>query len=313
MSSDARYRILPALLLGTLLAAAGPAPGGDDVPAFDGDRALELVRQQCDLGPRTPGSPGIAQLRQLILDTAEAAGLRATTLCFDGVVPVTEDSVTFCNVVVSAGPRGGARLWLAAHYDTRPISDRDPDPARRGEPLPGANDGGSGTAVLLHLMELLGSRPPEHGVDLIFFDGEDGGHAGDPYSYCLGSAQLARTWRDFGNPLAEGEPAGLVLLDMVGQEGLRVPMEMYSLQQAPEWTRHVFERAARLGLDAFVPARGPAVYDDHVPFLQQGVAAVDLIDFDYTYWHTTADTVDKCAAVSLAQVGALVVDLVYRP
>jgi Zn-dependent M28 family amino/carboxypeptidase len=222
-------------------------------------------------------------------------------------------TVQICNLVVSAGPSGGQRLWLGAHYDTRPVSDRDPDPAKRTLPLIGANDGASGVAVLLHLLEILGANPPPTGVDLLFFDGEDSGLAGDAAGFCLGSRHLASTWRQFGNPLSLGNPRGLIVLDMVGEKNLQIPMEAYSAVNAPAWTEAVFARAGRLGLTAFVPERGPAVYDDHVPFLEQGIPAVDLIDFDFPQWHTSEDTPDVCSESSLSEVGRLMVDLIYRP
>jgi len=127
------------------------------------------------------------------------------------------------------------------------------------------------------------------------------------------SSRLAAAWRDFGSPLAGGEPEGLVLLDMVGKRDLAIPMEAYSLQQAEALTRAVFGRAAELGLDPFVALPGPAVYDDHVPFLRAGIPAVDLIDFDYPEWHTLRDTPDRCAAASLEAVGRLAWDLCRRP
>ena len=180
-------------------------------------------------------------------------------------------------------------------------------------PLTGANDGASGVAVLLHLMETLGTNPPPQGVDFLFFDGEDSGLAGDPGGFCLGSRPLAATCRDFGNPLSEGTPRGLIVLDMVGQKNLQIPIEAYSLVNAPEWTEAVFDRAGQLGLAAFVPQRGPAVYDDHVPFLEKGIPAVDLIDFNFPQWHTTGDTPEICSAVSLAEVGRLMLALIYNP
>jgi hypothetical protein len=150
-------------------------------------------------------------------------------------------------------------------------------------------------------------------VDLIFFDGEDYGVEGDLGAYCMGSRRLARSWDGFGSPLAGGEPTGLILLDMIGERGLQVPRELHSLQQAPAWSDAVYRRAAELGLWAFPDRPGPAVYDDHVPFLQAGVPAVDLIDFDFPEWHTTADVPAVCAPESLEQVGRLVTDIVYRP
>ena len=273
---------------------------------------MELIVQQCDLGPRTPGSEGNLHLREAIVAAAEEAGLPVQLVCFEDERQQGDGLVTLCNIVVSAGPPAGPRLWLGAHYDTRPVSDMDPDPARRSEPLVGANDGASGVAVLWHLIELLGRQSPPSGVDLIFFDGEDSGVSGDPYSFCRGSAHLARTWQDFGSPLAGGEPTGLIVLDMIGKAGLQVPMEQYSLNWARDWTEEVFARAGQIGLDVLIAKPGRAVFDDHVPFLQAGIPAVDLIDFDYPQWHTVDDTPEHCSAASLAGIGRLVVDLVYR-
>ncbi|MFH1842815.1 MAG: M28 family peptidase [bacterium] len=292
--------------------AADPSATGG-VPVFDGDRAMEWLVYQCELGPRIPGSDGNRELREAIVALADSLGLGATTLCFEINDPYAEQRLELCNVVLSVGPHGGSRLWLGAHFDTRPFCDRDPDPARRELPLVGANDGASGVAVLLHLAELLAQRPPSRGVELIFFDGEDYGREGDLNGYCLGSRYLASHWRDFGCPLSYGEPVGLILLDMVGKKGLSIPMEYYSLNQARDWTQQIFERAANLGLTAFQPTAGRAIYDDHVPFLQAGIPAVNLIDFDYPQWHTSQDLPDNCAAASLAEVGTLLIDCIYRP
>lgn len=284
-----------------------------DVPVFSGDRAMELLVQQCEIGPRTPGSPGNAELRQLILKLARKQRLSASELCFDVDNPMGEGQVELCNIVVSAGPAGGDRLWLGAHFDTRPISDKDPDPAKRDLPLVGANDGASGVAVLLHLMELFGEQMPAQGVDLLFLDGEDSGTAGKPMEYCLGSAHLAQTYQDFGHPLSSGNCQGVIILDMVGDRDLVIPQEEYSRRYSPQLLNKVYERAAKLGLTAFVFEPGPPVYDDHVPFIQAGLPAIDLIDFDYPQWHTAADTPEACSAASLEQVGRLMVDLLYHP
>ncbi len=311
------YRSLFPVLLSVILAAFSAASGfgGEPVPVpdFSGDRAMELLIAQCDLGPRTPGSAGNRQLRKMILDLARKNGFKARTLCFDATDPMTGEPVQVCNIVVSVGMHPENRLWLGAHYDTRPVCDRDSDPELRSTPLTGANDGASGVAVLLHLMEILGENPPAQGVDFLFFDGEDSGLSGDPGGFCLGSRQLAATCRDFGNPLSQGTPRGLIVLDMVGKKNLQIPMEAYSLVNAPEWTESVFDRAQQLGLTAFVKHRGPAIYDDHAPFLEIGIPAVDLIDFDFPQWHTTGDTPDICSAASLAEVGLLILDLIYHP
>ena len=294
------------------VAQAESEPGPPD---FQGQRAMELLIDQCEMGPRSPGSAGNLQLRELIIDKAREGGLRVSTYMFTTEMPMGESPVELCNVIVSAGPDSrepGSRLWLGAHFDTRPVSDRDKDPAQREQPLVGANDGASGVAVLLHLMELMIENPPEAGVELIFFDGEDSGTGGQLGSFCIGSQKLAATLGDFDNPLDKEACQGLIVLDMIGDRNLFVPMEGYSLENAPEFCHMVFGRAAELSLPAFSMTPGRAIFDDHVPFLQQGVAAVDLIDFDFPSWHTTEDTPAACSAESLQQVGTLVTDLVYR-
>jgi glutaminyl-peptide cyclotransferase len=309
-------RFLIPVLLAALTAGQRPVLAETPTPVFSGETAFAWLERQVALGPRVPGTAGNRALRDLILATAREHGLTATTVCLDVTDPLGGDEIEICNVVVDVpgtGASDAGRLWLGAHFDTRPIADRDPDPERRGRPVPGANDGASGTAVLLHLMELLAAAPPPTDVTLLFFDGEDSGPAGDPLGFCLGSRHLARSWDAFGSPLAGTPPRGLILLDMVGQRGTRIPMEGYSARYAPEWTARVFERAGRLGLTAFVAEPGRAVYDDHVPFLEAGIPAVNLIDFDYPEWHTTHDLPDACSPESLAAVGILVWDLVRNP
>jgi len=299
--------LLVGLLASSLLAGAGAS--------FNGGRAMELLIQQTDMGPRTPGSSGNLELRNFIISQAELSHLSYQTHIFKTEMSMGVSPVELCNIIVSAGPEGstaGPRLWIGAHFDTRPVSDRDPNPDLRKTALVGANDGASGVAVLLHLMEILAEYPPAVGVDLIFFDGEDSGISGDAGSYCIGSQKLASTLGDFGNPLSADDVEGLILLDMIGDADLFIPMEGYSLRNAPGFTKKVFLRALDLGLSAFSMSPGPSVFDDHVPFIQQGIAAVDLIDFQYPHWHTTTDTPEACSAGSLHQVGRLVTDLVYH-
>jgi len=297
------------LILALLLWTAAVAADGE----FSGERAMHWIRAQTELGPRVPGTPGHRALQELILAHADSLGLRATVLRHVETSPLTGEEMPLAQIVVSAGPDDGDRLWFGAHYDTRAHADRDPERGARTEPIAGANDGASGTAVLLHLMELLAAAPPAVGVDLLFFDGEDQGRSGELRSYCLGSAWLAPRRQDFGNPLAGGDPIGLVLVDMVADLDPSIPMEGYSLRYAGNWTRAVFQRAAELGLDVFQPWEGRAVYDDHVPFLEAGVPSVDLIDFDYPDWHTRADDLDAVGPRGPGQVGTLLLDLARRP
>jgi len=314
---------LPAVALPTAESNSAGRPNDQQdvaggLPAFSGERAMAWLTYQCELGPRFPGSPGIQARRDRIAAHADSLGLRFAQLCFTTTDPLGGAAVELCNLIISADPAdrqpvGAERLWIGAHYDTRPICDHDPDPARRDTPLSGANDGASGTAILLHLAELLVEQPPARGVDLIFFDGEDSGRGGDVAGFCLGSKHLAATWQDFSCPLAIGRPSALLILDMVGEKNLLIRQERYSARYADTLLQQVFDRAAQLGLTAFRNEPGPAVYDDHVPFLQAGIPAIDLIDFDFPQWHTSADTPAICSPASLEQVGVLVTDIIYRP
>jgi len=307
------------ILLGGALTLAVPIlVGAQTAPTaeFSGERAFYWLETQVAMGPRVPGTAGNRQLQGLIVTTARDLGFAVSTACLQVDDPLSDDVMEICNVVVTIAGSGASdadRLWLGAHFDTRPISDQDPDPARQGLPLLGANDGGSGVAILLHLMELMNVQTPPTAVNLLFFDGEDSGTPGIPDSFCLGSQHLARTWREFGSPLAGPQPRGLIVLDMVAGQNLSIPMEGFSLQYAPAWTAAVFDRAAQLGISSLLAGAGRPVYDDHVPFLLAGIPAVDLIDFDYPQWHTMDDLPAACSPESLAEVGKLVWDLITNP
>ncbi len=286
----------------------------NDVPRFSGDEAQIKLEFQCELGPRIPGSPGNRALQDTLLARAEVLGFPGRRACFDTLSPLTGENMEVCNLVITIPGLGeGPALWLGAHFDTRPVCDQDPVLELRSQPLPGANDGASGVAVLWQLMEECRKTSPPRDVVLIFFDGEDSGLSGDPAGFCLGSSHLVSRWRTFGSILPEGFPQGMILLDMIGDIDLRIPQERYSLAYAADWTQKIFNRASELGLPAFVSEAGGGVYDDHIPFLQRRIPAVDLIDFDYPPWHTTGDVPGKCGPGSLEQVGRLLVDLVYHP
>ncbi|MCJ7749934.1 MAG: M28 family peptidase, partial [Armatimonadetes bacterium] len=173
----------------------------------------------------------------------------------------------------------------------------DPDPANRSRPILGANDGASGVAVLLEIARVLKAHPPSQRVTIVLFDGEDyGPTAKDMF---LGSKHFART---FAGPKVEWA----VLLDMVGDRDLKIRPERFSVQGAPAVVDRIWSAAEKIGATAFVRNPGPAILDDHVFLLDRGIPCIDVIDFDYPHWHTLADTPDKCAPDSLAQVGRVI-------
>jgi acetylornithine deacetylase/succinyl-diaminopimelate desuccinylase-like protein len=271
---------------------------------FSADSAMAHLVHQVSLGPRVPGTGAHRRCAEWIEARLRARGLAVER---DPFMAQTPDGKVWplVNLLGRAGPPGDGRILFVAHWDTRPWADQDPDPARRDTPIPGANDGASGVAVLLELARCLAGAPLPRGVDLLFADGEDLGRGGDLSGFCLGSRRFAareaaRYWR-------------VVVVDMVGDRDLEIPMEPTSARRAPEVVDWVWTRAARLAPEVFTTRLGPTVYDDHVPFLDAGVPAVDLIDFDYPAWHTLKDDLDQVEARSLGIVGRLLLDLARNP
>jgi Zn-dependent M28 family amino/carboxypeptidase len=196
---------------------------------------------------------------------------------------------TLANITARQRPAPGPLILLAAHYDTRRFADRDP--ASPGDPVPGANDGASGVAVLLELARVLGEREPTCDLRLVFFDGEDNGGI-EGWEWAVGARQYAET--------LEREPLAVVVVDMVGDKDLDLPLERTS---SPDLAAEIWSVAQARGLSAFRSEPGPAVLDDHTPFLARGWRAVDIIDLSYPAWHTVDDTLDMVSAESLDQVG----------
>jgi len=293
---------LPLVLLASV---GGPACGSAPRGEVDGARALARVARQVDAGPRVPGSPGHATVQDWI--AAELTRLGGTVERQRFTDSTLADPLPLANVIGRFGPpavAGGRRIVLAAHYDTRPWCDQDPDPARRGDPVPGANDGGSGVAVLLEVAELMSRRPPPVVVDLVFFDGEDQGRPDQPEEFSLGA-------KGFAARLTEPRPTAAFVFDMVGDRDLNIHPEQRSAEQAANLVAMVLAGARATRARGFREQPRHRVTDDHVPMLEAGVPAVDIIDMDYGAWHTHRDRIDQVSAASLAEVARVAAWLVY--
>jgi len=302
-----------------LAASAAGCSASAGLPPADGARALELVRRQVDFGPRVPGTAAHDSCGAWIAARLRAAGARrvreqsfADSVPGWGAVRLTNLAASFGPDRPEGGARGGA-LLLAAHWDSRPWCDRDPDPGMRGRPLPGANDGGSGVAVLLLLAEAFGRRPPARRVDLLFLDGEDLGTLAHLDGFFRGARHLAAD-----PPRARAE-LGLspeyhlgVLLDMVGGRGASFPREPNSVLRAPAAVAEVWETARRLHEGAFVDDVGPSVQDDHLALNDAGIPTVDVIDLSYPEWHTSRDTPAALDPAGMAACFRVLAELAYR-
>jgi hypothetical protein len=294
-------RSFPAgLAIAVSLTASAAALADVRVPGtFSGPRAMAELVAQVQAGPRIPGTPSAArtltrierQVRTWVRDVRRE--------------PFEHEGQRMTNLVARLAPGRGRPILVAAHWDTRRWCDRDPDPRWQATPLPGANDGASGAAVLVELARALSGHPLEHEVRLVWFDGEDWGREAD--DMFLGARAHLRAHLD-------DPPDWGILLDMVGERGARIPREGFSEAQAPGLLRAIYRRARTLGLSGTFPdVPGQAVLDDHTVFLDRGIPVVDLIDFDYPEWHTHGDTPDRCSAESLEDVGRLVMSCILDP
>jgi len=276
------------------------------LPAFDSARAYSLLERQCAFGPRVPGTEAHGQCRAFLVNELQQHADRVSEQTFSHFVAALNREVTLTNIIAAFNLNAGKRALLCAHWDSRPWADQDPDSSMHQTPVAGANDGASGVAILLEVSRLLRLHPPDVGVDIILFDGEDLGISGQSRSFALGSQHFAQNKDKRYNPMF-----GL-LLDMVGDRSLEIYQEANSWRYASGLTQEVWDKASDLGISEFIPRVQHEVFDDHVPLIETGIPMVNLIDFDYPHWHTTEDTPDKCSAESLDKVGRVVLAMVYR-
>ncbi len=273
-------------------------------PVFDGQQAFGFLEAQCDIGHRFPGSPEHEDLQRYLAGKLEEFGANVSFQPFDGILS-TGDTLHLINIIGNYNTRSKRRILLGAHFDTRPVADMDPDPENRNKPIIGANDGASGVAVLLEIARVLQEHPPPVGVDIVLFDGEDYGEAGKPDDFCLGSTHFASHMKGY-------RPFSVIIVDMIGEKDLVIDMEGFSRAAAPDLYNEIFDIAEKLGFDQFRREAGATLIDDHLPFIQAGLQAVDLIDFDYEYWHTLEDTPDKCSPASLEAVGRVLMEYIWQ-
>jgi glutaminyl-peptide cyclotransferase len=274
---------------------------------FDGAAAFELLRRQVEFGPRAPGTPGHqAQLQWMEAFLREHTP-DVTLQPFTHVSGRTGQTLRMTNVLARFNADSRQRVLLVAHWDTRPTADEDRDPARRNQPILGANDGASGVAVLLQLATVLSRHSPPIGVDLLLVDGEDWA----PGEMFLGSTYFAANLPPGYRPLYG------IVVDMVADQNPVFPVEGYSNEYAPEVVARVWRLAAELGYERFFPNRaGPYVMDDHIPLNRAGIRTIDIIDFDYgpgnRFWHTHQDVVENTAPLGLEVVGTVLLELIFR-
>lgn len=285
-------------------AAPAPTDSSEPRPAFSGERTLARVGVLLAEYPRTLGDPARAgAIDRLAADLLAAGAASVERLEHAASDPRTGRSFTMTSLLGHVRPDAPRRFVLASHFDTRPWAESDPDPAARDRPIPGANDGTSGIAVLLELAPLLAAQlPASVGFTVILFDGEELGRP-EGGLYCAGSRALAERLAAGAPPRIPAAEFGIVL-DMVGDRDLRIQPEQSSLRHHAALIDRIWSIGQAHGYRAFDRAPlATALLDDHVPLTQGGIPSVLLIDYDYPPWHTHADTLDKLDARSLEAVG----------
>ncbi|MEJ2236732.1 MAG: M28 family peptidase [Gemmatimonadales bacterium] len=294
------------ILVPTMLVACGAGASAEQ--EFDGVMALEYVVAQVGFGPRVPNTEGHRRAGDWILERLQATADSVEVQSWSHVTS-DGDTLHLRNFIGHFRPESTRRVLYVAHWDTRPVADRSANLGEQRLPIPGANDGASGVALLLGVAEVLAKAPPAVGVDLLFVDGEDFGSFPNR-DVLLGSTYYAEKLE----PDAP-KPMFAVVWDMIGDKDLLLPQEQNSIHRAPEVVRRVWAKAHELGSGRyFLSEAGNYIDDDHMPLVRAGIAAIDVIDFEYgpgnRFWHTLEDTVDKLSAESLQIVGDVAVALV---
>jgi hypothetical protein len=287
------------------------------------------VKAQLDFGPRVPGTAAARRAGDWIIAQMKQ---RSDTVIVQSWTHVTArgDTLPLRNVLARINPAATQRVLYLTHWDTRPTADEDMTIGNKGLPIPGANDGASGVALLMGIADALKKTKPLYGVDLLFVDGEDYGSFDgyEPDSALTKSYDVLIGSTYFANhlPSPDYRPIFGALFDMIGDRNLQIYQESNSVAAAPEVVSRIWSTADDLGYSKyFIDVNKTGMTDDHVPLLKRGLRVVDLIDYEYclqsvscvepgpeNLHHTMGDTFDKVSARSLQIVGDVAVALVTR-
>lgn len=326
-----------AIIAGLLCGCAGKSgnavvatdPAGEQVTAakvlpFNADSAYRLIERQLDFGYRVPGTEPHDRCGEWLAAELSARGADTVMVQHGEVTAWNGDRLPIANIMGRWNPDAADRVLLLAHWDSRPWADRETDKVKRDQPIPGANDGASGVAVLLELARNLKASGIDKGIDILLVDAEDYGtpeHASvwSEDTWCLGTQYWLENMPEFKG--RTGKPAYAILLDMVGGYNAKFHREYFSNRLASKIVDKVWSAAAQAGHgDRFVNADGSPVTDDHVYLLKAGIPAIDIIEcnnaetgtFNPT-WHTHADGIGAIDRATLGAVGETVAQVLVNP
>jgi hypothetical protein len=295
--------------------------GKEKAIPFDAKRAFGYLEKICEIGPRISGSEGMAKQQELLQKHFEGLGAKVELQRFTARQRSQKPPVAMANLIARWHPERLRRIILCAHYDTRPRADQEPNPRDQDKPFLGANDGGSGPALLMELAHHMKDIPLAVGVDFVLFDGEEYIFDNRPMDqggdlYFFGSEHFAKEYgRQRSNALRGSSPPRYikaVLVDMVAGKHAHFYWEQYSAAQAGALCEEVWQIAADQGIISFIPEIKHAVLDDHLALLRAGIPTIDIIDFDYVHWHRLSDAANNCSGETMEQVAKVLVVWMQR-
>lgn len=285
-----------------------------EIPSFSLDTAYAHIAKQVSFGPRVPNSTAHKNCRAWLVKTLRSYGAVVEEQILEEK-HYSGKTYKGANIIAKFNLQNPRRVMLAAHWDSREIADKDPDPAKKNKPIDGADDGASGVGLLLEIARILKTKPIELGLDIVLFDLEDNGKDGNENedtakTWCLGSQYWAK---NKGNYQARFG----ILLDMVGAKGATFPKEGYSMHYAPEITNKIWNIANRLGhSNYFINQTAGGITDDHVYVNEVGIPMVDIIHLTPnssfgSYHHTHNDNMNVIDKATLNAVLETVLTTVY--
>ena len=274
---------------------------------FDGNNAFVFLKEQCAFGPRFPGSSGHNKLIQYLNNHFQIYA-DSVEIFRDSIIhPFTNEKLEISNLLIRHNVDAEERYLFMAHFDTRDRADKDLDETKIMLPILGANDGASGVALLMELSRIINNNPlSKIGVDILLVDAEDMGKSGHVDQWGLGTQSFVNQYKGL-------LPKYAICVDMIADKNPIFKIEGFSYRFAKELVQEIWTIAKDLGYKEFVWQLSPPIYDDHYYYYQgTKVPSIDIIDFDYPYWHTIDDIVENCSPKGLFIVGNVLLEFIYR-
>tara|TARA_B100000029_G_scaffold481333_1_gene530309 strand:- start:1633 stop:2526 length:894 start_codon:yes stop_codon:yes gene_type:complete len=274
---------------------------------FDGDAAFSYLVEQCEFGPRYPGSEGHKNAAKYFYN--HFSEFSDSVIIYSDIInhPVTKEKIEIKNFLIHHNIESKERYLFMAHWDTRDRADKDSNIENINNPIIGANDGASGVALLMELSKYLNKHPLKNiGIDILLIDAEDMGRSGHVNEWGLGTQSFVKQY----NGLL---PKYAICVDMIADKNPVYKIEGFSYQFAKDLVHEIWTLANNLGYKEFKWQLAPRIYDDHVYYYYgTQVPAIDIIDFDFPEWHTMDDTIENCSPKGLFIVGNVLLEFIYR-